>query len=100
MDQGRDAEARTELTAALGFQRDFPQALANLKLLSERDGKPVTVPAIPQRRPSIWARVFGKRNSLPAPAEPEGESRAEGVPVVLSNSVETHPGTVDAGGKQ
>jgi Flp pilus assembly protein TadD len=95
MEQGRDTEARTELLAALGFQRDFPEALANLKLLSERDGKPVTVPAMPPRRSSIWARVFGKRNSPPAPAETN-----EGAPAILANSGETRPGQIEAGGKQ
>jgi Flp pilus assembly protein TadD len=99
MEQGRDAEARAELTAAIGFQRDFPEALANLKLLSERNGQPVTVPAIPPRRRPIWARVFGKRNSRPVQTETKDSSAGIGSTAV-ANSVETRPDPVDAGGKQ
>jgi Flp pilus assembly protein TadD len=107
MEQGRDAEAREELAAALEFQRDFPEALANLKILADRDGKPVTVAPARARRPSILAKLFGKRNSQPVPAElkvsPAGTgltvSRNAG-PTVATNSVETHPSAPEVGGKQ
>ncbi len=65
IEQRRYAEARTELAAALAFRRDFPEALANLKLVAALDGQPATVPSIPksvnfrQRAASTWAKVVG-----------------------------------------
>ena len=43
IEQGRYAEARAELEAALKLRRNFPAALANLRLVAASDGKPVTV---------------------------------------------------------
>ena len=43
--QGRYADARAELQTALGFRRDFPAALANLRLLAAADGGPAAIPA-------------------------------------------------------
>jgi Flp pilus assembly protein TadD len=69
IEQGRYAEARTELALALAFRRDFPEALANLKLVSERDGLPATVPVVRkavnfrQRAASTWAKVIGDKSS-------------------------------------
>lgn len=55
MEQGQYADARAELSAALGFRRDFPEALANLKLVSEQDGQPATVE--PSAQPvNFWKR--------------------------------------------
>ena len=45
IEQGRYAEARTELTSALKFRRDFPAALANLRLVAAADGGSTTIPA-------------------------------------------------------
>ena len=45
MEQGHYAEARTELETALGYRRNFPAALANLKLVAEKDGRPAVVPS-------------------------------------------------------
>lgn len=62
IEQGHYAEARQELQTALGFQRDFPAALSNLRLIAEMDGRPVTVP-IQREQVNLWKRValtFGK----------------------------------------
>jgi Flp pilus assembly protein TadD len=54
--QGRYAEARRELDLALGYNRAYSAALNNLKLVSELDGKPASIPAkaTPQTR---WAKM-------------------------------------------
>ncbi len=71
IEQGHYAEARTELASALAFRRDFPEALANLKLVSERDGLPATVPLVRkavnfrQRAASTWAKVIGEKSTGP-----------------------------------
>jgi Flp pilus assembly protein TadD len=45
MEQGHYAEARAELETALGYRRNFPAALANLRLVAEKDGRPAVVPS-------------------------------------------------------
>jgi tetratricopeptide (TPR) repeat protein len=56
IDQGKYAEARKELQAALQYNRTNPAALKNLELLSRLDGKAAMVPApVGQRTP--WAKV-------------------------------------------
>ncbi len=55
MEQKRYAEARKELEIALGYQKDYPAAQANLKLLASLDGKPA---AVSKDAPtSLWKRV-------------------------------------------
>ena len=49
IEQGRYPEARSELEVALGFRRDFSAAIANLRLVSQKDGRPAVVPATPPR---------------------------------------------------
>ena len=49
IEQGRYAEARQELDLALGYNKANAAALANLKLVSERDGKPAVMPIKPVR---------------------------------------------------
>ena len=56
IDQGRYAEARAELELALGLQRDYAPALANLQLVAERDGNPATLPAAPPHV-NLWKRL-------------------------------------------
>jgi Flp pilus assembly protein TadD len=56
MEQGRYSEARTELDAALQARPDFSEALQNLKLASEHDGQPITVPA-PKSPVNFWSHV-------------------------------------------
>lgn len=52
IEQGRYAEARDELASALKFRRDFPAALANLRLVAAADGGAATVPAGERRAKS------------------------------------------------
>src|SRR5579864_584377 len=49
MEEGRYPEARAELQTALGFRRDFPAALSNLKLVAAKDGGSAAVPAVAKR---------------------------------------------------
>ena len=56
IEEGRCAEARKELATALGYNRNHPAAVANLRLIAELDGKPTTVPAS-QPRPA-WKRFL------------------------------------------
>jgi Flp pilus assembly protein TadD len=53
--QGRYPEARRELDLALGYNKNFPAALENLRLVSELDGKPATITARSPQSP--WAKV-------------------------------------------
>src|SRR5437868_4972600 len=53
--QGRYAEARKELDLALGYNRSYPAALNNLKLVSELDGKPASITAKPVQ--TRWGRL-------------------------------------------
>jgi Flp pilus assembly protein TadD len=62
MEQGHYAEARTELETALGYRRNFPAALANLKLVAEKDGRPAVVPA--KRSASKRAKPVGVAASV------------------------------------
>jgi Flp pilus assembly protein TadD len=47
IEQGRYPEARAELEAALRLRPNFPAALANLRLVAQKDGLPVVVPTPP-----------------------------------------------------
>jgi len=68
MEQGRYAEARTELQTALSLQPGMASALANLSLVSELDGKAADVPA--RKRVSLWAKIFGSKPAQPVDAAP------------------------------
>jgi tetratricopeptide (TPR) repeat protein len=57
IEQGRYAEARKELDAALSYNRNHPAALANLRLISQLDGQPTTLSARPAPR-SGWKRFL------------------------------------------
>lgn len=66
IEQGRYAEARRELSAAIGYKRDHPAALRNLQLVSELDGQDAAVPAAGQKNTmlrrltrGIWRVVAG-----------------------------------------
>jgi tetratricopeptide (TPR) repeat protein len=52
--QKRYPEARRELDLALGYNKNHPAALANLKLVSELDGKPAVIPIRPVQ--TKWSR--------------------------------------------
>jgi Flp pilus assembly protein TadD len=81
IEQGRYADARAEIEAALADRPNFPEALANLRLVSEKDGLPT---AIRPRGPGFWNRVasvkgiFGNGQSAPktAPAAGTGNKGA------------------------
>jgi Flp pilus assembly protein TadD len=68
MEQGRYAEARAELQASLALQPGMPSALANLKLVSEMDGKSASVPA--RKRVTLWTKIFGSKPAPTADASP------------------------------
>ncbi len=56
MEQGKYPEARKELAVALQYNRANPAALANIKILSDMDGKSATIPE-PTLSRSRWARA-------------------------------------------
>jgi Flp pilus assembly protein TadD len=62
IEQGQYPDARAELSAALGFRRDFPEALANLKLVSEQDGQPAAVEPSAQHV-NFWKRFTSSLRS-------------------------------------
>jgi Flp pilus assembly protein TadD len=63
LEQGRYAEARIELNAALEARPNFDEALQNLRLASEHDGQPVTIPA-PKSPVNFWSRVASEWGRL------------------------------------
>ena len=82
MEQGRYADARKELEIALSYQKDHPAAAANLRLLSELDGKSAVVSkdaGKSARSTSFWKRVrnaFAGKNDLErTPAEESAASK-------------------------
>lgn len=61
IEQGRYAEARKELEIALGYERNYPAALANLRLIAELDGQPPSVALRAGSREQgggFWAKVW------------------------------------------
>ena len=54
IEQRRYPEARRELHTALEYRRDYPAALNNLRLVSELDGQPVTIPN--RQSSGLWKR--------------------------------------------
>lgn len=62
IEQGRYQEARLEIDIALGYKRDHPAALRNLRLVSELDGQPAAVRAARVAEPGWkrFARAVGR----------------------------------------
>lgn len=58
IEAGKYAEARKEIDIALGYNRQNPVALSNLRLLSELDGKPAEFQAV-MRPETHWSRLHG-----------------------------------------
>jgi protein O-GlcNAc transferase len=85
IEQGRYREARSELATALGLQPNLSSALANLKLVSELDGKPAAVSI--KRRASLWARIFGRRSAQPTGAAPSDTAGATGANTTADTTV-------------
>jgi len=71
IEQGRYPEARAELNLALALQPNLSSALDNLRLLSEKDGKPAIVTA--KKRQSFWDKLFD-RNMPPKQSGAAGET--------------------------
>jgi Tfp pilus assembly protein PilF len=73
IDQGRYDEARAELSSALSLDPSLGAAMANLRLLAERDGRPAALPVRAakggKRHVSLWAKIFRRGGeSKPAAA--------------------------------
>lgn len=84
IDQGRYGEARAELAAALKIDPNSVAALANLRLVAEKDGQPATIPAraakTDKTHVSVWARILGRRTESKTPAPGSGnDTPANGV---------------------
>ena len=62
IEQKRYAEARRELDLALGYNKNHAEALKNLRLVSELDGKPAVIPLKPVQ--SKWSRFKSKMSKL------------------------------------
>ncbi len=80
IEQGRYSDARKELEIALSYQKDHAAAVANLRLLSELDGKPTVISKDAgknARSATFWKRVrnaFAGNNDLQkTPAEGSAE---------------------------
>ncbi len=58
IEQKRYADARRELDLALGYNKNHAEALKNLRLVSELDGKPAVIPLKPVQ--SKWSRFKSK----------------------------------------
>lgn len=65
IEQGQYDQARKELDLALGYNRSHAAALNNLRLISQRDGKPASIPIKPVKtrwvrfRSAVWKVVGG-----------------------------------------
>jgi len=70
--EGKFAEARRELDAALSYNKQFPAALKNLELVSRLDGNPATVTMKPT--PSRWDRIKADLGKIFGPEEPQPAS--------------------------
>lgn len=57
IEQGKYADARKELETALGYTRNHPAALSNLKLVSELEERPASMPVRQETR--AWKRYLG-----------------------------------------
>jgi tetratricopeptide (TPR) repeat protein len=71
IEQHRYPEARAEIARALGYNRTHSAALANLKLVSELDGKPAIIPvaASPQGWGARWKVALKRWFAAPVQAE-------------------------------
>jgi Flp pilus assembly protein TadD len=81
---GRYAEARLELERALGYKRDQPEVLANLRLLEQVDGSAAVLPDGRKPRWNWFARMlFGQPFEESRPARPDSK---EGVKTAQSGN--------------
>jgi tetratricopeptide (TPR) repeat protein len=79
IERGDYPGARQELTAALGYDQQNAQAIYNLALLSERDGKPAVIPppnvAAKRARILTWFFHPGRHSGKPAESQPLAAGR-------------------------
>ena len=61
IEKGRYAEARKELNLALGYKPDHREALSNLTIVSDLDGKPATMLLAKQTDPAAATRGGGRK---------------------------------------
>lgn len=68
VEQHKYPEARAEIAKALSYNRTHPAALANLKLVSELDGKPAIIPTVAARQhwPATWSHALARWFSGPS----------------------------------
>jgi Flp pilus assembly protein TadD len=88
IERGDYKGARRELQAALGYDPHNGQAIFNLAVVSERDGKPAVLPPAPMKtsaNPSLWSKILHPRrhnapgkqtDSASLPAGPSAERAA------------------------
>lgn len=83
IEQGRYTDARGQLDIALGYNRRHPAALANLKLVSELDGRPAEVHLEPPvtTRWERWRSMIVSWFTGPLP----GQERTAAPPASASN---------------
>jgi Flp pilus assembly protein TadD len=82
IEQGKYAEARHELEIALQYNKSNSAAIANLKLVSDVDGKPVTLPAQSaathwSRMRSSWHRWFSGSATVSPAAQPSIQTASQ-----------------------
>lgn len=103
IEQGRFADARAELATALQLRPNFSAALANLKLVSEKDGQPATVPAPPQsvtwlrQLASRLGKLTGTKSSANAPSAAPAETLSATTPAAGAEQANTSPAQDEAG---
>jgi Tfp pilus assembly protein PilF len=64
LERDRLADARRELNAALGYDRNYQPALANLALVAERDGLPAVLEPGASRPSPTWAKIKSKLSDV------------------------------------
>jgi Tfp pilus assembly protein PilF len=101
IEQGRWDEARAELHAALAANPGFAPALTNLQLVSESDGKPLTVPVGRTKPVNFWKRfasTMGKLGGEAPVAKPAAPASAQARPAQAAQAKQPSAASVPAGG--
>jgi len=60
LEQDKLSDARRELNIALGHNRNYQPALANLAIVAGRDGRPAVLEPGPVQPPTMWAKIRSK----------------------------------------
>lgn len=95
LERGDFAGARKEIEAALGYDRQNAQAIYNLALVAQRDGKPAVIPQQttlaakdPAKRIGFFGKIFHARQHTHKPNQ--GQEVASGAHIETT----PHPGNV------